>query len=341
MARVFVGLSGGVDSALSAALLKDEGHTVTGCFIRIWRPEFLECTWREDRLDALRVAAHLGIPFKEVDLSAEYERDVIKDMIDTYVRGETPNPDTLCNARIKFDAFQKWALAEGADIIATGHYARLEREPLRLCHAADATKDQTYFLSRVPSHALTRALFPVGSLQKKDVRARARERALPVAEKKDSQGLCFVGDVSLPEFLSRYIQIAPGRVLGADGRRIGTHRGAAYYTIGQRHGIQVSDTRPYYVTHINTRENTITVSADIRDAHVTRIRLRELNWLHDVREGAVLSCVPRYHHAPVTGTLTANREEVHIDLAEPVIAVPGQTCAMYDHDVVVGAGIIC
>jgi tRNA-specific 2-thiouridylase len=205
---VFVGLSGGVDSAVSAALLKDAGHSVVGVFIKIWQPEFLECTWAKDRLDAMRVAAALGIPFREVDLSQEYKRDVVGEMIRSYSAGETPNPDVTCNRAIKFGAFASWAHDQGADAVATGHYARVRKTfgEAQLLRGVDSAKDQSYFLYQLSSRDLLRVMFPVGEMKKDAVRAKARRFNLPVAAKADSQGLCFVGDVSMRDFLKRFIR---------------------------------------------------------------------------------------------------------------------------------------
>jgi tRNA-uridine 2-sulfurtransferase len=207
--RVFVGLSGGVDSAVSAALLKRNGYEVTAVFIKIWRPEFYECTWEKDRIDAMRVAVALGMPFREVDLSDAYEGKVVRDMTESYAAGRTPNPDVECNEKIKFGAFFDWAIAEGADALATGHYARVADAPdgTALMRGIDDDKDQSYFLYRIARAHMSRVMFPVGDMRKADVRRLAIDFSLPVAHKKDSQGLCFVGDVSMADFLARYIDV--------------------------------------------------------------------------------------------------------------------------------------
>ena len=196
MNKVFVGLSGGVDSAVSAALLKEAGYEVTGVFIKIWQPEFIECTWKDDRLDAMRVCAALDIPFRELDLSEQYKKEVVEKMVADYARGVTPNPDVLCNAEIKFGAFAAWAKREGAASIATGHYAQKKDAVghFELLRAHDTAKDQSYFLYRLTQADLSRALFPIGGMEKSEVRAQAKRFKLPVADKPDSQGLCFVGE---------------------------------------------------------------------------------------------------------------------------------------------------
>ena len=340
MARIFVGLSGGVDSAVSAAILKESGHDVIGCFIRIWRPEFLECTWREDRLDAIRVAAHLRIPFREVDLSHEYERDVVRPMIDGYARGLTPNPDTACNRHVKFDAFLAWATREGADRIATGHYAHIGHDPLVLRRATDESKDQSYFLAQVPASALEKADFPLGGMLKRDVRAKAAALGLPVATRRDSQGLCFVGDVSIPEFLSRYIRAEDGDILSEDGTIIGRHEGAMLYTRGQRHGLRTASSRPYYVIETDTQANTVTVSHDTHRASTRTLRLTGINRIADLGD-AGLSCVVRHHGRPIDCRISDEGDAILVELHEPAIVARGQTCVLYREDRVVASGVVC
>ena len=271
MQKVYVGLSGGVDSGTSAALLQEQGYVVTGVFIKIWQPEFIECTWREDRLDAMRVCAALGIPFREIDLSDEYKREVVETMLTDYKRGLTPNPDVLCNEKIKFGAFLAWALAEGADTVATGHYAQTrERDgKVVLMRGRDSAKDQSYFLYRISQDNISRVLFPIGGMHKRDVRIAARRFGLAVAEKPDSQGLCFVGDVSMRDFLRRYMSVEKGSVRDAEGQIIGEHDGAALYTIGQRQGFRIQNVPTggaHYIVGIDTKENTITVSTHRDDS---------------------------------------------------------------------------
>lgn len=333
MARVFVGLSGGVDSAVSAALLKKAGHDVVGAFIKIWRPEFIDCPWRRDRLDAMRVCAALDIPFREIDLSETYKKEVIDDMVANYARGVTPNPDVLCNRHIKFGAFATWAFQEGADLVATGHYARNEEG--KLLRGKDASKDQSYFLWQLNQEDLRRALFPIGHLPKSEVRALAEKFALPVAAKKDSQGLCFVGDVSMRDFLAHYITLEKGNALDEGGDVIGEHDGAALYTLGERHGFRTMSDIPLYVIATDIRKNTVTVAPEREKAARQQVRLIQMNRL--VAEASTrLTGQARYRETPIPCTLQG--DIVHFEA--PHLTPPGQSFVLYDGEQVVGGGII-
>lgn len=336
---VFVGLSGGVDSAVSAALIKEQGHHVVGAFIKIWRPEFIECPWENERLDAMRVCAHLGIPFKEIDLSEEYKKAVIDDLVENYARGATPNPDVLCNRHIKFGAFKKWALREGAEMIATGHYARIYGHPMSIYRGKDSNKDQSYFLWQLTRDDLQKTLFPVGEYTKPEVRVLAERFQLPVARKHDSQGLCFVGDVSMDEFLARYLPLEKGKVLDGHGVEIGEHDGAALFTLGKRHGFRVanrsSSDAPLYVVAIDTDANTITVAPSLEHSYVREVDLRDTNWLVDVA-GKRVFAQARYREAPVACLVEGER--VHFD--EPHLAPRGQSLVIYDGDELLGGGLI-
>lgn len=365
---VFVGLSGGVDSGTSAALLKERGYDVIGFFIKIWQPEFIECTWREDRLDAMRIAAALGIPFREIDLSNEYKREVVDAMVRDYGRGITPNPDVLCNEKIKFGAFARWAFAQGAGLIATGHYARKEivDGEARLLRGRDPQKDQSYFLYRIQASDLERTLFPIGDMFKFDVRERAKSFGLPVASKPDSQGLCFVGDVSMRDFLARFITLKPGAVLDLEGNVIGEHDGAPLYTIGQRHGFKVKTQDPlvkpgltkentgyferlvkpgltsvHYVVGVSIQDNTITVSADHSQGEVREVALRDMHWIGE-KSGLPLktSAQSRYREKPFSVTLKKIGGEIIAIFDEPHLVSSGQSLVLYEGDRVLGGGII-
>lgn len=340
MKTVYVGLSGGVDSAVSAALLKEQGYRVVGAFIKIWRPEFSECPWREDRLDALRVATALQIPFRELDLSEVYKREVIDDMISNYSQGITPNPDVLCNRHIKFGAFKEWALNDGADVVATGHYARTDQKSL--FRGKDRNKDQSYFLYTLTSQDLAHTLFPVGDLPKPRVRELASHFRLPVAQKSDSQGLCFVGDVSMPEFLSRVIEVTPGPVLTTSGEVVGQHNGAALYTIGERHGFTLFTATPHETPHfvvgIDTKQNTITVSPNRSDAYRSEVELIHTTWVQSPFEGTCDAQTRYRGEALPVRVKLGDRTKVVFDA--PRLAPPGQSLVLYRDDEVIGGGNI-
>ena len=337
MRTVFVGLSGGVDSAVSAALLKQQGYDVVGVFIKIWQPEFIECTWKEDRLDAMRVAAALQIPFREIDLSEQYKEKVVKDMLANYAGGVTPNPDVLCNRYIKFGDFADWAFASGADFIATGHYSRVEKGNgnTALLRGTDSEKDQSYFLHRIPDNVLERTIFPIGGMMKRDVRELAKRLRLPNAARPDSQGLCFVGDITLKEFLSRFITIASGPVVDMKGKTIGTHDGAALYTIGQRHGFSVRTskgaTATHYVVEIDAAANTVRVSEHKHDAAKDSVVLEDIHWIGEAPQLPFQASVEvRYHSAPVRARIESSGNGVRAIFHEPQIVSPGQSLVIYD-----------
>lgn len=343
--KVYVGLSGGVDSALGAALLVKAGYDVTGVFIKIWQPTFVACTWKEDRLDAMRVAVALGIPFETLDLSDIYEREVISRMISDYSRGMTPNPDVLCNRFIKFGAFRTWAHAHGADRIATGHHAQVieENGVHRLVRGVDPGKDQAYFLSQLSQDDLAHTLFPIGHLTKKEVREQARALDLPVAKRPDSQGLCFVGDVDMHDFLRELIKPMNGAVLDTEGAVIGEHDGAALYTLGQRHKFRVTGTAaaqtPQYVITINAAENTLTVAPDISLAHRQTIKIIEEHWtLGTTPASGQYTAEVRYHQKPQPCTFDAPTNIVTFET--PLLAAPGQFLVLYDGTTCLGGGVI-
>lgn len=340
--KAYVGLSGGVDSAVSAALLKEQGYAVTGVFIKIWRPEFIECSWREDRLDAIRVAAHLGIPYREIDLSDAYKKEVVDRMIDSYKAGMTPNPDVLCNTMVKFGTFMRYALENGADIVATGHYAQSSEG--RLLRGKDASKDQSYFLHELTAEQLMRISFPIGGLEKHAVREMASALGLPVAQKPDSQGLCFVGDITLPHFLGQYMSLIPGSVLNEQGEEVGEHDGAVSYTIGQRHGFRLlaaAQHVPHYVIATDSAMNTITVSTDRRAAETHAALIHKMHWIGKVpkldREYLVQT---RYRETPVLARLTEESRGLRALFAKPHLVSPGQSLVVYDNDACLGGGVM-
>jgi len=282
--KVFVGLSGGVDSSVSAALLKEAGYDVTGVFIKVWSPDFLECTWKEDRRDAMRVCAELGIPFKTLDLEKEYKQGVVDYMVREYRAGRTPNPDVMCNREVKFGAFLAWAKEQGADFIATGHYAQnifnTETGKYELWAGVDAEKDQSYFLWTLTQEDLKHVLFPIGHLHKSQVRERAEKFGLPTAAKKDSQGLCFLGKLDMRDFLKHFVDEKPGKALDAQGKEVGVHEGAFFYALGQRHGFEAVNGVPQYVIAKNVEKNTITVGPDpLAAQEKNTFTLEQKNWI--------------------------------------------------------------
>jgi tRNA-specific 2-thiouridylase len=341
--KVFVGLSGGVDSAVSAALLKQRGYDVTGVFIKIWQPEFIECTWKEDRLDALRVATALDIPFREIDLSEEYKRGVITRMLDDYSAGITPNPDVLCNKHVKFGSSAEWAYREGAEYVATGHYARVRQSGahFELLRGLDPSKDQSYFLHTLSESDLARALFPVGGLQKSEVRSFARQFDLPVRNKPDSQGLCFVGDVSMSEFLKRFLAVEPGPVIDASGQRIGEHEGAALYTVGQRHGFSAGGGAPHYVIAVDTRTNTLVVSKRREDAGRTAVSIRDMHWVGKASPLPIeATAESRYRELPAPVRLEEEGGGIRAHFRVPHVISPGQSLVVYQGELCLGGGTI-
>ncbi|MDP2651429.1 MAG: tRNA 2-thiouridine(34) synthase MnmA [bacterium] len=332
--RVFVGLSGGVDSAVSAALLKQEGYDVIGVFIKVWTPDFLPCSWREERRDAMRVALALDIPFLFLDFSEEYKRGVADYMIEEYKVGRTPNPDVLCNREIKFGAFWREAQKRGADFIATGHYLSGE-------------KDQSYFLWTLTQEDYAHTLFPVGHMEKSEVRKLAKKFNLPVAEKKDSQGICFIGDVSLEDFLSHFIETKPGKVLDTKGKVIGKHNGALYYTIGERHGFEViekgADAGAFYVVAKDMKANTITVSSNMKEieSHAPkRVKIKNVNWLKEP-EGPDLLARIRYRGKKVSVELKLEKKNLIVEFKEPEVGLSlGQSIVFYNDETLLGGAIL-
>jgi len=298
--KVYVGLSGGVDSSVAALLLKQAGHNVTGVFIKAWYPDFITCNWREEMRDAMRVCAKLDIPFKVCDLEAEYKKHVVDYLVSEYENGRTPNPDVMCNKYIKFDGFLNFALGEGADFVATGHYAQniFADNKFHLTKAVDKNKDQTYFLWTLPQEKLSKILFPIGHLNKSEVRKSAEKNNLFTAIKKDSQGLCFLGHVDIEDFLSHFLTVKSGEVLNLNGEVVGKHRGAIFYTIGQRHGFEITEEdnyrEKYYVVSKNLEKNSITVSEKNNEASEikTDYEIKNLNLIDSMPEN--LECLYRY-----------------------------------------------
>lgn len=346
---VFVGLSGGVDSSVAALRLKKQGYNVVGVFIKVWHPDFMVCNWEAERLDAMRVAAHLDIPFLTCDAEAAYRDEVAHYFISEYKAGRTPNPDVLCNKEVKFGAFISFAKERGADFIATGHYVERKegKSAPELHRGIDTNKDQSYFLWALKNEQLEYSLFPVGSSPKDVIRKEAAAAGIPTATKKDSQGVCFLGHVDIPEFLSHYIDLIPGDVLDENGTVIGSHQSSLVYTIGQRHGFTVfsNDTNRthLYVVAKDAIKNTITVSPKLPvTTQSSHIKLSSLILRSELTVGAVYDAQFRYRQTPfkikiISTKIDSMMIEVIDSVEQPAI---GQSCVIYQGDLCLGGGTI-
>lgn len=353
--KVYVGMSGGVDSSVSAALLKQAGFDVTGVFIKVWQPDWLECNWKEERLDAMRAAAHIGIPFVTLDLEKEYKEEVIDHMIAEYKAGRTPNPDVMCNRYVKFGAFLDWARSNGARFVATGHYAIVDADDagnLKMLAGIDKNKDQSYFLWTLKQSDLEHILFPVGKYTKPEVRDLAKSFGLPNADKKDSQGLCFIGKVDFKEFLSHYIKPERGDVLDESGEVIGYHDGSVFLTIGERHGFTITkkspNDLPFYIIDKDALQNSITVSnraLEKTPSNASKIaRIGKVNWVSGSApsDRPILKARSRYRQALQEMKIAdVGIAQTVIEFAEPQDTLtPGQSLVIYDGEVCLGGGII-
>ncbi len=346
---VFVGLSGGVDSSVAAARLLARGYNVVGVFIKVWHPDFLVCNWEQERLDAMRVAAKLDIPFLTCDAEAAYRDEVAHYFIESYRQGITPNPDVMCNKEVKFGAFLRFALEHGAEHIATGHYAQVEERDgvYHLLRGVDTGKDQSYFLWTLTQTQLAKVLLPVGDTNKPDIRSEAAAHNLITAEKRDSQGVCFLGHIDIPDFLSHYIDLVPGPVQTETGEVIGTHQGALVYTIGQRHGFTLtknsSSEQPHYVVAKDVAKNILVVSAkkpqSITKDHLTLIACNQIiPWT----VGETYAIQTRYRQTPTTARIISITDtQITIEHTEAAdAAAVGQSCVLYLGNECVGGGII-
>jgi len=334
-------MSGGVDSSVTAALLKDKGYDVTGVYMKNWSqdlPGFV-CPWKEDYQDAKRVAVQLGIDFKLYDFETEYRQRVVDYMVEEYKAGRTPNPDIMCNQEVKFKLFLRTALDDGADLIATGHYARIQDG--QLLKGLDPNKDQSYFLYRVTEEALQKSLMPIGELEKPKVRALAKKLGLATADKPDSQGICFVGKVGIKEFLLNELGPQPkGPILNLEGKEIGQHEGAIFYTIGQRHGLDLGGGLPYYVSKKDMKNNAVYVTTDLNNSELwkDKLNLSDIHWINEpAQPNKTYQAKLRYRGQEVECRLEG--ETLLLSEAQRGIAA-GQSAVIYDGEKVLGGGII-
>ncbi|CAN5705310.1 tRNA 2-thiouridine(34) synthase MnmA [soil metagenome] len=343
--HIYVGLSGGVDSSVTAALLKEQGYTVTGVYMKNWSQDLpgFSCPWKEDYQDAMRVAVQLGIDFKMYDFQTEYRQKVVDYMIEGYKAGITPNPDIMCNQEVKFKLFLETALSDGADGIATGHYARTANGQLLV--GIDINKDQSYFLCRVTEDALKKTMFPLGDMKKTDVRVLAKKYGLATAEKKDSQGICFIGSVGIKEFLEQFVQTHSGDIIDVSSDQVvGQHEGALFYTIGQRRGLSVGGGLPYYVVGKDMATNQVFVTHDLANKKLwsERVNLSSVHWINAQPTEDTPYQVRLRHRAPLVAcSLNTHNHEWVVNFSQSMRSVtPGQSAVIYDGDRVVGSGIV-
>ncbi|TCV97264.1 tRNA (5-methylaminomethyl-2-thiouridylate)-methyltransferase [Luteibacter rhizovicinus] len=352
--KVILGISGGVDSSVAAILLQQAGHDVEGMFMQNWEEDDRNgpCTADADRKDAVAVCGRLGIPFHARNFASEYWDGVFEYFLAEYAAGRTPNPDVLCNREIKFKTFLEHAQALGAEKIATGHYARVDMKDnrYRLLRAVDAAKDQSYFLHALGQTQLAATLFPIGEIEKPLVREMARQADLPTHAKKDSTGICFIGERDFRSFLAQYLPAKPGRMLSPDGDLIGEHQGAMYYTLGQRNGLGIGGRRdmgsePWYVVGKDVAANVLYVAQGGENAwlHSTRLHATDAHWISGQAPGITFRCTAktRYRQADQTCTVTVRGDMLDIVFDETQRAVtPGQSVVLYDGEECLGGGVI-
>ncbi len=353
--RVVVGMSGGVDSSVAALLLKQQGYDVVGLFMKNWEEDDTDeyCSSRQDLIDAASVADIIGIPLEAVNFSTEYKERVFSQFLVEYKAGRTPNPDVLCNAEIKFKAFLDHAISLGAQHIATGHYAQVREINglFQLLKAEDGTKDQSYFLYRLNQAQLARTLFPIGHLYKRDVRKIARDHGLPNSAKKDSTGICFIGERPFREFLNRYLPHEPGEIQTSDGVVVGQHIGLMYYTIGQRQGLGIGGTRdgdgePWFVADKDMARNTLIVvqGHDHPSLFNPRLSAADLTWVSQQVPhcNSVYAAKIRYRQSDAPCSIThLDGDRCDIEFAQPQWAItPGQSVVIYESKVCLGGGVI-
>jgi len=341
--KVLVGISGGVDSSVSVILLKEAGYEVEGVFAKVWQPDFVECTWREEMKDAMRVCARLEIPFHFLDLEVQYKEHVADYMITEYQAGRTPNPDVMCNTHIKFGFIYDFAMKNGFNYVATGHYAQNKDSQLYRGH--DTNKDQSYFLWNVDTDKFKNILFPIGHLEKDEVRKIAQKHNLFTSEKKDSQGLCFIGPVDMKSFLKKLITTTPGDVCDTTGTKVGSHEGVELYTIGERHGFTIfpeykqSNEKPLFIINKNISDNIIIVatqSPQIKEVVLTGVRL------HTPITHTQIEVQFRYRQKPLKGELVCDQGMYKIVFKDiyPTFVALGQSAVIYQGEHCLGGGLV-
>ncbi len=349
--RVVVGMSGGVDSSVTALLLKEQGYDVIGIFMKNWddTDESGMCTATEDFDDVVRVCNQLDIPYYAVNFEKQYWDKVFTYFLDEYKKGRTPNPDVMCNKEIKFKAFLDHALALGADYVATGHYAQVEKvgDSYRMLRGVDENKDQTYFLNQLSDEVLSKVMFPLGHLPKKEVRKIAAEHDLATANKKDSTGICFIGERNFKDFLSEYLPAQPGNMTTLNGEIKGKHDGLMYYTLGQRQGLGIGGAgEPWFVVGKNVEENVLYVEQGYHhDAlYADGLIASQLNWINEEPDNKPFSCTAKFRYRQKDSGVTVHpledgRVKVTFDQPERAIT-PGQAVVFYQDEVCLGGGTI-
>lgn len=343
--KIAVGLSGGVDSSVVLLLLKEQGYDVTGVHMQCWDYNEEGCTGERDKADAVEICSFLNVPFKFLDFQKEYNEKVISNFYSEYESGRTPNPDVLCNQEIKFGLFLDWALRNGYDMVATGHYAKVVKTDIsRLFIPKDTSKDQTYFLYRLTNEKLSKILFPLGEMLKSEVKEIAFQNNLKNFNKPESMGICFIGKVNIKEFLKRRIKEKFGNVLNIKGEIIGKHKGVPFYTIGQRHGFEIFKYtgEPLYIISKNANDNTLVVGTEI-EAKVKEFNVSEITFINETLSGEVKLNVRIRHLGELhLAEVTFNESSAKVLLIHEVFGIaPGQSCVFYsENGQVLGGGII-
>jgi tRNA-uridine 2-sulfurtransferase len=349
--RVVVGMSGGVDSSVAALMLKNQGYDVVGIFMKNWddTDEFGVCTATEDYNDVIAVCNQIGIPYYAVNFEKQYWDKVFTYFLDEYKAGRTPNPDVMCNKEIKFKAFLEHAVSLGADYLATGHYAQVEYRDgeYKMLRGIDENKDQTYFLNQLTQDQLEKVMFPLGGIDKKEVREIAKEAGLATATKKDSTGICFIGERNFKEFLGNYLPAQPGNMETLDGKLMGKHDGLMYHTIGQRHGLGIGGSGdPWFVVGKDLKKNILYVGQgfDNEKLYSSSINAVNVSWVADHAPGTEFACTAKFRYRQADNPVTVKVKEdgnVEVIFDEPIRAVtPGQAVVFYDGEVCLGGGTI-